>query len=366
MTETRPAALGPSREMWIESPLYDSLFFVAAPILGGAYLLAALYAPYLRIVPGVFFVVGMAHYLSTFTFYLGDDNRAHYRSNVVAFFVAPVALLLAAGLMRFGSFLPILLATIYLWNVWHISLQNCGILSVYRHLGGGPRDEKKFANALILSISVAAVAAQIRGFEPFGQIVRTVPLLPRILFGVALTGVGIAAAAYVRRIVQRSRAGTPLRGPEAIFLASSVLLFHPFAWAANASDATTGVLFGHFIQYLALVWLLHRRKYAPGTGSSLQNALAFFSRNVVLLGAVMVALAFVFFMTGKIMQKYGAYGVWAWLFNALVLMHFYLDGWIWAFKRPFVRASLGPFLTRHAAATTDARLLEISAVPAQS
>src|SRR2546429_6340533 len=105
-----------------------------------------------------------------------------------------------------------------------------------------------------------------------------------------------------------------------MFLGSSLVLFHPFIWTSNAADATIGVLFGHFVQYLALVWLLHRRKYAPGTGSSLQNALAFFSRNVVALGAVMFTVAFGFFMIGKVMQTRGAYGVWMWLFNALVLM----------------------------------------------
>ena len=339
-----------SNQKWIQSPLYDSLFFTAAPVLGGVYLFAALRAPHLRIIPGIFFVVGMAHYLSTFSFYFGDDNRANYRSQAIAFFVGPAALLIAAGLMRFGPLLPVLLTVIYLWNAWHVALQNCGILSVYRHLGAAPRDEKKFANSLILSVSFAFVAADIKGFEPLQKmLVRVSPRLPSILFVAAFVAAAIAAGVYIARIAFRSRIGMPVRGPEAIFLASSIVLFHPFAWNSNAENATIGVLFGHFIQYLALVWLLHRRKYALGAGSSLQNALAFFSRNIVLLGAVMVTLAFGFFMIGKVMQARGVYGMWAWMFNALVLMHFYLDGWIWAFKRPFVRRSLGPYFSLHAA-----------------
>jgi len=343
------AAMAP-KQKWIESPLYDSLFFIAAPLIGGLYLLTSLRFPHLRIIPGIFFTVGLAHYLSTFTFYLGDDNRAHYRSHLGAFLAGPIALLVAAGLLRFGPLLPVLLTIIYLWNVWHISLQNCGILSVYRHLSGAPRDEKKFANSLILAVAFAFVAADIKGFQPLQQMLsRISPEMPLILFVIAIAIAAVAAGAYIVRIIHRSRIGMPVRGPEAIFLGSSIILFHPFAWQTNAENATIGVLFGHFIQYLALVWLLHRRKYAPGTGSSLQNALAFFSRNVVVLGAVMVTLAFGFFMLGKVMQRYGVYGVWAWLFNSLVLMHFYLDGWIWAFKRPYVRESLGPYLTQRAA-----------------
>jgi hypothetical protein len=366
MTDVAPIAKGDKNDTWIESPLYDSMFFIAAPILGALYLLASLRAPHLRIIPGVFFTVGMAHYLSTFSFYFGDDNRANYRSNILAFFIGPAALLVAAGIMRISPLLPLLLIVIYLWNVWHISLQSCGILSVYRHLAGAPRDEKKYANGLILSVSAALVAANIRGFEPLRQLfARISPQLPALIFYASLGAVVIFSVIYIYRIFYRSRIGMPVRGAEAMFFGSSVVLFHPFAWTSNAADATNGVLFGHFVQYLALVWLLHRRKYAPGTGSALQNGLAFLSRNLILLGALMFTFAVAFYMVGKVTQLYGIYGVYAWLFNALVLIHFYLDGWIWAFKRPFVRQSLGPYLSRRPIAVSNAAPLAVNALPAR-
>ncbi|HKB78850.1 MAG TPA: hypothetical protein VKH35_03960 [Thermoanaerobaculia bacterium] len=346
MAEAPLTANGARRTAWIESPLYDSLFFLAAPLLGALYLLASLYAPHLKIIPGIFFTIGMAHYLSTFSFYLGDDNRADYRSHLMAFLIGPIALLTAAGLMRISPLLPLLLSVIYLWNVWHISLQSCGILSVYRHLNGAPRDEKRFANALLLSIAAALVAWRIDAFDPLrGLLIRISPHLPALLFDAALIALTALAATYIYRVFHRARIGSPLRGSEALFLGSSMLLFHPFAWASNAAAATNGVLFGHFVQYLGLVWLLHRRKYAAESGSRAQNALAFLSRNVTVLAAVMFSLAVAMYMIGKITQSFGIYGVYAWLFNALVLIHFYLDGWIWAFKRPFVRQSLGPYLS---------------------
>ncbi|HMC22726.1 MAG TPA: hypothetical protein VKL19_12820 [Thermoanaerobaculia bacterium] len=366
MTDAAPIAKGDQQDTWIESPLYDSMFFIAAPILGALYLFASLRAPHLRIIPGVFFTVGMAHYLSTFSFYFGDDNRANYRSNILAFFLGPAALLVAAGIMRLSPLLPLLLTIIYLWNVWHISLQSCGILSVYRHLSSAPHDEKKYANGLILSVSAALVAANINGFEPLRQfLVRLSPQVPILIFYASLAAVVIAGGIYIHRIFYRSRIGMPIRGAEAMFLGSSVVLFHPFAWASNAADATNGVLFGHFVQYIALVWLLHRRKYLPGTGSALQNGLASLSRNVILLGALMFTLAVAFYMIGKMTQVYGIYGVYAWLFNALVLIHFYLDGWIWAFKRPFVRQSLGPYLSRRPIRVSNAAPIGVNALPAR-
>ena len=187
MTDAAPIAKGDQQDTWIESPLYDSMFFIAAPILGALYLFASLRAPHLRIIPGVFFTVGMAHYLSTFSFYFGDDNRANYRSNILAFFLGPAALLVAAGIMRLSPLLPLLLTIIYLWNVWHISLQSCGILSVYRHLSSAPHDEKKYANGLILSVSAALVAANINGFEPLRQLlVRVSPQVPILIFYASL------------------------------------------------------------------------------------------------------------------------------------------------------------------------------------
>jgi hypothetical protein len=32
-------------------------------------------------------------------------------------------------------------------------------------------------------------------------------------------------------------------------------------------------------------------------------------------------------------------------FNALALVHFYIDGLIWAFRNPYIRRTVGPFLT---------------------
>jgi hypothetical protein len=350
MSDTAAIAPHHAKDAWIEAPLFDSLLFTAAPILGTLYLLAYLRAPHLKIIPGIFFTVGMAHYLSTFSFYLGDDNRAHYRSHWVAFFIGPAALLVAAGMMRLTPLLPLLLTVIYLWNVWHIARQNCGILSVYRHLAGGPADEKKYANGLILSVCAALVASNITGFEPLRQLLfrHFTPQLPALIFAASLVAVVVAGGAYTWRIFYRSRIGKPLRGTEAIFLLSSLVLFLPFRWTRDAGNATNGVLFGHFVQYLALVWLLHRRKYPPGVGSRPQNALAFLSRNLVLLAAILFSLAVATYMFSKVAQAHGVSGVYAWLFNALVLIHFYLDGWIWAFKRPFVRQSLGPYLApRH-------------------
>jgi len=49
-----------------------------------------------------------------------------------------------------------------------------------------------------------------------------------------------------------------------------------------------------------------------------------------------------------------------------VLIHFYLDGWIWAFKRPFVRASLGPYFSRVSPEAVTSRPIEVTAIPARS
>jgi hypothetical protein len=75
---TAPVEAIPKARGWIESPFYDLSLFTLSPIAG--LLLIALERG-MRLGPHVgvlaVYFVGIPHYLSTFTFYLGDQNRTH-------------------------------------------------------------------------------------------------------------------------------------------------------------------------------------------------------------------------------------------------------------------------------------------------
>ena len=115
---------------WIQSPQYDLAFFILSPLLG---LLAVLpnEPNVLAMVIGT--MLGIPHYISTFTFYGWDENRPYHRARWLAFFLGPaVIILMFIGLVLFR--IPyIIQVTIYCWNIFHVARQSCGLLSLYRH-----------------------------------------------------------------------------------------------------------------------------------------------------------------------------------------------------------------------------------------
>jgi hypothetical protein len=52
-----------------------------------------------------------------------------------------------------------------------------------------------------------------------------------------------------------------------------------------------------------------------------------------------------FFLFERATQALHVYVGFMIMFNSLALVHFYLDGLIWAFRTPYVRRTVGPFLT---------------------
>jgi hypothetical protein len=174
---------------------------------------------------------------------------------------------------------------------------------------------------------------------------RAIPLIvnagaPLLLIAAAI-GLG-------RLVVLMGKRSAPTA--EWVFLATSIMLFAPYVIVRDFTLATSALLAGHFIQYLGLLWLVNRRKYASLGGSLSQRLLAATSRNGGLLAVALLLLICVSFGFDRFIHWknwMGLHSVWL---NAIVLLHFYLDGLFWAFKDPYTRQSLGPFLVRYNAA----------------
>jgi hypothetical protein len=334
---------------WIHSPAYDLALFTVSPLAGLLLVLLVLHSPAgaLALLAGTY-LVAIPHYLSTFSFWMGDENRAEYLGRRVAFVGVPVALVAGAGLMRLfgGPWLAALLTLIFLWNTYHVSMQSSGILSIYRHAGGGPPDERAVAQTALLALNFAVSLYYVERFEAMrGLFASFWPGFPAGLRPLTLALAAVALARFAASLVDRARKGSAPGVAEGLFLVSSLVLFHPYLWVRDYELATAGMLMGHFLQYLALVWLLHRRKYAGAAGGSrAQHLLAQATRRVPLLLGALAAAGLVVYLFGRTMRAADAFGVYVWLWNGLALVHFYMDGLIWSFKRPFVRQSLGPYL----------------------
>jgi hypothetical protein len=353
MTVSEISALSASAEVvtttpargWIESPAFDLAFFTFSPLVGLVIIILSLSIPHGLLIPvAASFLLGMPHYLSTFTFYLGDENRAHYLSRPFAFVVAPLAIVGAIVALRMLHLdKPVILA-MFLWNIYHVSLQSNGILSIYRRINGGVDAERNLAKVALMTTATAMTLWQPATFPPLYDALQWI----RPGLYVALTYAFIAAGTIATITLFAKIASRPRRisFAEGSFFISSLLLFHPYLWVHDGNLATLGMLCGHFIQYLVIVWMLNFRKYAAAArGSQAQRFLSAVSARPALIFAWILCAGIAVYGLSGWLNAVGLAAASVIILNSLALVHFYLDGRIWAFKEPFVRRTMSPYLT---------------------
>jgi hypothetical protein len=343
-------------EGWIDSPAFDLSFFILSPLLGLALLLISPSSGATILAMAAAGLIGGPHYLATFSFYFLDDTADHQRRRWIAYFVVPVLIVLGVGIVALFHIPAIIPVVIYLWNAYHVSRQSCGILSIYRRRAGClDMRHRSVTNAAILSTNFAMALAHIDWYPTLNDFLLAISSwLPWLLQQASALAAVLSLAALGISLAQRYRNGAPLGLPELGFLATSLLLFHPYLWVHDSNLATLGMLIGHFLQYLGIVWLLNNRKLAAATGSFGQRCLSRLWRDpwiffpALLTGGGLFLLVQINFMAVTI---------------AVVLLHFYLDGLFWAFKRPEIRRAISPYLTqgrhRPAAARAGASIADI-------
>jgi hypothetical protein len=328
---------------WIQSPLFDLSLFTLSPLAGLLVVIPALISPKgIHVWIAATYLIAIPHYVSSFSFYLGDVNLTYYRTRRLAFFVGPVLIFITVMALRLTKIDAAVQSTLYVWNVYHVSMQSAGILALYRRLNGGLVSEGRFARISILGVNASMAFLHIDRFPPIylglARIHFPVWTLHPIFLSVALVGLIF----YLNSLRHREKR---IRAPELAFLVSSLLLFHPYLWVRELNLATYGMLIGHFLQYLGIIWLLNRRKYSTVEGSGHQRLLSSISTRTPLLLLALVSVGLAFYLANKGSLWLGIPISYVILWNSLSLVHFYVDGLVWAFKDPFVRKSIGPYLT---------------------
>ena len=115
-----------SERGWIQSPGYDLTLIVLSPVVGTLAVLWALHLPGgAVVVAAVTFLLAIPHYMSSFSFFLGDENRHYYSGHALLFYGGPVAIALAVLILRgTGAHTPVMV-TMFVWN--SVTLYgNCG------------------------------------------------------------------------------------------------------------------------------------------------------------------------------------------------------------------------------------------------
>ena len=321
---------------WIESPAFDLSFFILSPLVGLAFL-AAYPAGGALLAIAAATLIGGPHYLASFLFFFWDDTVAYHRKTWVVHFLIPAMIILFVAAVAIFQIPAVIIMLIYFWNAYHVSKQSCGILSIYRGRAGiFDRRQKTVANAAIISTSLCMALWHTEWYPALHDILSIPsPSLPAILWQISAVAAAVSLIALSVSLYQRYRKGNGPGAIELSFLLTSLTLFHPYLWVRDSNTATLGMLLGHFIQYLGIVWLVSSRKFVAETGSTAQRLLSRLWRDPRILLLSFVSAGGLFML---LQLQLAAVAI------TLVLLHFYLDGVFWAFRKPEVRKSLGPYL----------------------
>lgn len=345
----------PAPHEWIESSGFDLVFFILAPLVTLPLVYGALHVHNAFALVG--FVLAFAHYLSSFSFYFWDENQGRHRQRWVAFFAGP-ALITATFCLLVLFHVPLVIQVVlFFWNAVHVGRQSCGILSIYRHRAGVfDPGQKGVANAAILATNLWFCLWNIETHAEVEPVLAAIS--PRLPFLLWLAAGAIAVAAVARAILafsRRAAEGKPPGLPELGLFAASLALFHPYLWIPDSGRATFAMLLPHYVQYLALVWLVHRRKFREAVGSRPQVYLHRLSANNLALVVALAAAGLGFFAAKELLTRVGYLALFESAYLLLAFVHFYIDGLFWAFRDPHVRRSLGPYLMQGSPAAAGVR-----------
>jgi hypothetical protein len=156
----------------------------------------------------------------------------------------------------------------------------------------------------------------------------------------------VAAVAVAHLLLTLARREATVGLPEGMFLAASLVFFWPYLFIRDSGNATYAMLLPHYVQYMALVWLLHRRKFGPASVGAPPPLLRMSAKLSTLI-PVLFAVGCSFYLFYEFTKSHGYEWHFESLYLLIALLHFYLDGLIWSFRRPHVRQTILPFLLRH-------------------
>ncbi|HIE98945.1 MAG: tetratricopeptide repeat protein [Fuerstiella sp.] len=350
MTSSKPHSSHAATE-WIISPVWDCVFFLVTPLVGIALAKGLDVAPFdTTVLLIVTAVIATGHHMPGFLRTYGDPELfARYRGRLL---IAPVLLAAACISFRFAGILG-LDAILLVWGVWHVLMQNYGIMRIYSARKGEPsRMTSRLDWAVMLTWIVAAyLSSPAWTYVLHERLYRTgMPLtpagvmqtLPTIAWCVAV----VTSIVYLMHINGEAQRGRPTSYLKLLLLVATVLFYTlGFQITANVLVITVVIEFVHDLQYYALAWVFQRRLVEKRLGASSIMRLLFRPSLVVLLVYCGICFAYGAALTEPIAIMLHAdpsiVTVLSGLLAAATIFHFYIDGFVWKVRQPRTREYLG-------------------------
>lgn len=335
---------------FIASGLYDSVFFLLAPVLALALVGLTAWLPPVGgrssivqdpAAPAIFVMLVLSQAHAVAVFFRSHGNRAIYVRHRFAFVVVPI--LLFAGLMTSDWVMAVALVLAPFWAVYHLGMQSFGLARMYDVRWGNSAETGRTQDYVLQQFFNLApflagwsLLPHLQSLRVFDRVNWHAPALwldahrsvEGALAGVFLVTGPVFLAYYVYSYRALMRQGYRLC-PQKVVLLLTTGTVSIAAWGFLSPWKAVFVMnLFHSVQYFALVWWAERGNLARV--SRLQHA----SYGMPVL---LVAFAAVTLSLGTFLQVYGRdYTVMRWAASvALVisLMHYWYDGFVWSVRR---------------------------------
>lgn len=341
-----------AQHQWVISPKFDTVFFLSPMLLGLLYFASLVLAPghALAITAFVWIIFAQTHFGSTWFIFLDKKNLAYYCQHPFIYFVMPVVIFAAVLALGYIN-QTLLIILVAIASLYHVTKQNLGIMQLYRVRNKEfDVSTRRVENTTIFAWTLlfgGFGALQLPNFQSqFGDLLHLAWYGLALLLIASAVGTCWIAMQYLRRGANSI--------PKTIFLLTSILMYSPYLYASvvlvdiyQMEIATLTSLIAHYMQYIGIVWLINVNKYGKDTEYAKQNPLlhSVSSHYPMILVAI---LGYAVIMAGL---RWGVPHQYPVLLNlipnvvvGLMVIHFYIDSFIWRFRNPFIRETVMPFL----------------------
>jgi hypothetical protein len=321
---------------WIVSPAVDLALFVGVTLTT----IVPWVASDVMHVPGWYVLVGVAlfnggHLISTWTrVYLPRGERFRRPVHYWAIPALLAAFSIACNFHRaLGSSLVHTL--IFYWASWHFVSQSWGIHKIYQRKHGAVGTPLATLEKALIFLPAAFCVLRRLYTGPwtlFGSYIFHPRPSAWMVNGLGAITLALAAL-YLARLVQK-----PVPWIRPLYLAFNAIGFvMPYLVIRDGTSAFAAAALWHAIQYVAIVWLYNRRRWASGfdDDAPLVSWMSQPGREPAYVGVLALCAACVYGLAFLVSHflKFDFQNFAMALWTALTLGHYWVDGVIWKFKK---------------------------------
>jgi hypothetical protein len=332
-----PAAILPSRNVWLRGPGFDLAWLVGLPAMGAALALIAfpLVAPVAW--PIYALTTGQAHFAATYARVYFEPAELHrwWRAAIFLPFYILAAVMLIMGLGGEVG-LAALFTLAFAWGYWHYARQAFGVACHYQRRVQADALDRRL---LSVAIHVPAMAAALWFMSRLPGSILGLPVLRLpVPVEVAFAIVALAPLAVLPVLIRAALGhGAGMHGRVDIFstLLSGGVFYTALVFTPDAAAAHLGVSLWHTVQYHAFVYHAQVQRFPDASRPGLLPWLLAEGKRWRYFVFLSLLAFCVFAFPAHLTRLFGAAEpVAVMIANTTWLVinfhHYLLDGWIWA------------------------------------